>query len=130
VKNLDEEVNKKGKIFQYLYKIVIHPIFDTIIMSFIIINTIILAIKWYDGPKEIETVMEKINYGFAGVFTLEVIMKMPALGVRNYFHSGWNSFDFFIVCGTLISIIVSLTTSVNVGTQATIVRAFRIGRIF
>ena len=47
-----------------------------------------------------------------------------------YFHSGWNCFDFIIVCGTLISILIANSTSINIGTQATLVRAFRIGRVF
>ena len=46
-----------------------------------------------------------------------------------YFLDGWNIFDFLIVVGTIISFVISGTTSVSVGPQATIMRTFRIGRI-
>ena len=39
-------------------------------------------------------------------------------------------FDFVIVIGTYIGVIVNLTTNVSVGPQTTIIRSFRIGRIF
>jgi hypothetical protein len=63
------------------------------------------------------------------LFTIEAGLKIIALG-KDYFHSGWNIFDFFIVTGTILAIIISATTSISVGPQATIIRAFRIGRIF
>ena len=34
------------------------------------------------------------------------------------------------MCGTLISILIAQVTNLDIGTQATLVRAFRIGRIF
>lgn len=74
-------------------------------------------------------ILEKINYFFAAVFTVEAIIKITGFG-RFYFHVGWNNFDFVIVIGTFIGIILSNATTFSVGPSTTVIRSFRIGRIF
>lgn len=60
---------------------------------------------------------------------MEAILKIYAL--RNkYFLDGWNVFDFIIVIGTFIGILISGVTPYSVGPQTTLIRSFRIGRIF
>ncbi len=66
---------------------------------------------------------------FAGIFIFEVVVKFVAFGTR-YFKDGWNNFDIVIVIMTIVSIILGATTSYSLGPQTTIVRSFRIGRIF
>ena len=83
-------------------------------------NTAILAITWYDKPQNLNNILDIINYVFAGIFTVEAIVKLIAYSYH-YFKDGWNVFDFTIVVGTLISIVVSLTTGLSVGPQATII---------
>jgi hypothetical protein len=41
-----------------------------------------------------------------GIFTLEAIMKLAAMGC-DYFHNNWNVFDFIVVVGTILVFIVS-----------------------
>lgn len=103
--------------------------FDAIIMGCIILNTIVLALKWYNEPVGLNPILDVINLVFAGIFTVEAIIKLIAFG-KGYFKVGWNNFDFTIVIGTYIGLILTNTTSFNVGPQTTIIRAFRIGRIF
>jgi hypothetical protein len=100
-----------------------------IIISFIIMNTIILGLKWYDEPADLPSIWENFNYMFAGIFTVEATIKLIAYRCK-YFQDGWNNFDFVIVIGTFIGILLSQTTSVSVGPQTTLIRSFRIGRIF
>jgi hypothetical protein len=106
-----------------------HYIFESIIMILIIINTIVLALKWYGEPNQLPKILELLNYVFAGIFSLEAIIKLIAFG-GSYFSDGWNVFDFVIVVGTFISIILTNYTSIDIGSQTTVVRAFRIGRVF
>lgn len=47
-----------------------------------------------------------------------------------YFNDGWNVFDFLIVIGSFVSIALTLSTSLAIGGATTIIRAFRISRIF
>ena len=113
----------------FFLDIVIHPSFDIFIMACIILNTVALAIKWYNTPENVIEILEIVNYIFSGIFTIEAIMKLIALGGR-YFNEGWNVFDFVIVIGTYIGVIVGQTTNVSVGPQTTVIRSFRIMRIF
>lgn len=88
--------------------------FDYIIMFFIILNTVILAIKWFEEPNMVPRVFEVINYVFAIIFTIECMIKVNAYRM-NYFSDGWNVFDFIIVVGTILGIILSNTTKISVG---------------
>ena len=57
------------------------------------------------------------------------MIKLIAYGTR-YFKDGWNNFDVIIVLLTIISITIALTTKYDVGPNTTIIRSFRIGRVF
>ena len=98
-------------------------------MVMIILNTVVLALKWYHEPKSLPGILENINYFFAAIFTVEAIIKIVAFG-KHYFTSGWNLFDFIIVIGTFAGIILSKATEYQVGPSTTVIRSFRIGRIF
>lgn len=60
--------------------------FRAIINILIIGNAICLAANYSD-----------IEWFFLAVFVLEAVLKMYAVGVREYFHHRWNIFDFTIV---------------------------------
>ena len=113
-----------------MIRIAMHPKFDQFIMLMILSNTIVLAIKWYAMPKVVVDVINVLNYTFSIIFTIEAIIKLWAMG-RNYFKDSWNIFDFIVVVGTWIVIIV-LAQSDEDGVQilGTILRTLRIGRIF
>ena len=73
-----------------------------------------------------------MNYIFAFIFTVECVTKLLALG-DVYFDDSWNVFDFTIVAGTNIGILLKFGAGIDVGSVgsvATIVRTFRVGRIF
>jgi hypothetical protein len=103
--------------------------FDRSIFFCIILNTICLSIKWYDAPVIIDNLMEKFNYFFAAVFTLEAFIKIIALD-KQYFMVGWNVFDFIIVISTFVGIVIGKVSNLSVGPSTTVIRSFRIGRIF
>ncbi len=49
---------------------------------------------------------------------------------NRYFIDSWNIFDMVIVIATIIGIILSATASSTIGPQTTIIRSFRIVRVF
>lgn len=100
-----------------------------IILVSIIINTLVLALKWYRQPQELDYATDVINYIFAIVFGFEAAIKMIGYGFAHYFRSGWNKFDFFIVVTSVLSIFISFTSTISIKGAVTIVRAFRILRI-
>lgn len=84
----------------------------------------------YDGiDPQLEIAFKNLNYLFAAIFNIEMILKLLGLG-EQYFYSGWNVFDCLVVFGTDIGIILNFfTTGSSFSTAATVVRAFRIMRI-
>lgn len=88
-----------------------HPTFEWIIIICIILNTTTLAITWYNSPASVNSTTEIINYIFAAIFTFEALFKILAIG-KKYFADSWNIFDFIIVIGTFVGIIINTTTDV------------------
>ncbi len=63
------------------------------------------------------------------IFTLEFIIKISGYGMR-FFSDGWNVFDMVIVVVTIVGMILSQSSNSQVGPQTSIIRSFRIIRIF
>jgi len=70
-----------------------------------------------------------VNYIFAFIFTCEFLIKYIGYGKR-FFYDSWNIFDMVIVIVTIIGIIMGQYSSYSFGPQTTIIRSFRIVRIF
>ena len=76
------------------------------------------------------TAIEYLNYAFSIIFTFEAIIKLIAMR-KNYFKDSWNIFDFIVVVGTwLVIIILKLPLGFDLNILGTILRTLRIGRIF
>jgi ATP-dependent 26S proteasome regulatory subunit len=73
--------------------------------------------------------LDTVNYIFASIFSLELIMKYIGFGNR-LFKDSWNVFDTTIVFVTLLSIIISQNSQYQLGPQTTVIRSFRIARLF
>lgn len=119
----------RGPIREFCVKIAIKKSFDNFILVCIILNTIVLALKWYDQPSEMEAAFTYINIVFNIIFTIEAVIKIIALRSQ-YFRDAWNCFDFTIVVLSYIFLILAYTNVlVGFGSTTTILRALRIGRV-
>ena len=87
---------KQSSLHQLCFDLVVHPFFENFIYAIIFLNTLLMTVKWPRMSIEAENITETINYVFSGIFVLEAVVKILALGDR-YFRSGWNIFDFCIV---------------------------------
>lgn len=117
-----------AKVRDFFIRVVEHWLFDSFIMGCIIANTIVLMIKWYGMSQGVVDAIQKINYVFMIIFSLEAAFKIYALR-KNYFKVGWNIFDFIVVMGTFMVLIVGMLNLGNFGIQSTILRSLRIGRV-
>ena len=88
-----------------------------------------MALKNIDMHDDFAGFLELCNFVFAAIFTVEMFLKLAAIGWSQYWRDGWNRFDFIIVIGTALGIVISATSDAEVGSVASIVRMFRIGRI-
>jgi hypothetical protein len=76
------------------------------------------------------SILEILNYVFALVFNMECFFKLMAFG-KIYFCTMGNLFDFTVVLGTDIGVIMNLINSHSkFSSAATVIRGFRIMRIF
>lgn len=77
----------------------------------------------------IDDVLGYINYGFAGLFFLEAILKMISYGFVPYFRDKENIFDVVIVLASILTIVISLCTDLDLGASGNFIRALRLFRI-
>jgi len=111
------------------YHFVRRPWFDHFIMGCIIVNSLVMAMKYFGANDTYEFALQVINFTFGAIFTVEAVMKLLGLGTQ-YWSDNWNIFDFTIVCGTLLGILLKYAAGIDVGSIATVIRTFRVGRIF
>lgn len=76
-------------------------------MLSIILNTIFMAIRYFNMPTNYSNILDIANYVFALIFNLECFMKITGLG-KLYFQKYWNVFDFTVVIGTNIGLLFKL----------------------
>ena len=74
---------------------------------------------WY------ELILEILNYIFAVIFNAEAILKILGFGHWYFTSNWWNVFDFVIVLGTNLGIIMRII-GVGVTSTITVIRMFRI----
>ncbi|CAF0755497.1 unnamed protein product [Brachionus calyciflorus] len=111
------------KVQNFFCKIVNNIYFELFIAFCIIFNTIVMAIQYDGQPKTIDDLQDITNYVVFGIFVLEAILKMIALG-RMYFLDAGNWFDLIIIA---LSIVDFAVPNLN---GLTVFRTFRLLRIF
>ncbi|XP_039402090.1 voltage-dependent L-type calcium channel subunit alpha-1C isoform X7 [Mauremys reevesii] len=97
---------------QYQYKVwyvVNSTYFEYLMFVLILLNTICLAMQHYGQSCSFKQAMNILNMLFTGLFTVEMILKLIAFKPKGYFSDPWNVFDFLIVIGSIIDVILSET---------------------
>ena len=98
--------------------------FDSLIMFFIILNTIVLAGVDINNSQIFLKTQKISEFVFLVIFAIECVLKLIAYR-KVYFYENWNVFDFVIVCGSVIGLFFE-----NFLGGVTVVRILRIGRVF
>uniref|UniRef100_A0A914LJ79 EF-hand domain-containing protein n=1 Tax=Meloidogyne incognita TaxID=6306 RepID=A0A914LJ79_MELIC len=97
----------KNSIKYRIWRLVTSTPFEYFIMAMIVLNTLILMMKYHGNSDTYEKVLRIFNTALTAVFTVESILKILAFGVRNYFKDGWNRFDFITVVGSITDALVT-----------------------
>ena len=107
------------------------PEFDSGIMLCIALNSLLMAASHVGQPTWFTNVVDVLNYVFAVIFTIEIVIKILAYGRQKYFefYISWNFFDFVVVVGTWVGISLSYTNTSGIGPVTSLFRMFRLGRI-
>jgi len=104
------------------------------IMGTIIMNIVQMAVSYQGQPEWYTQILEGINYIFTVIFLVEAILKIIAYG-WSYFGTAWNKFDFFVVCSSLLDIVMDQMDAEDMQTLAVgpqlakILRVLRVTRV-
>uniref|UniRef100_A0A8C3L2C0 Voltage-dependent L-type calcium channel subunit alpha n=1 Tax=Chrysolophus pictus TaxID=9089 RepID=A0A8C3L2C0_CHRPC len=94
--------------YQYqIWYVVTSSYFEYLMFFLIMLNTICLGMQHYNQSAEMNHVSDILNVAFTVLFTLEMILKLMAFKAKGYFGDPWNVFDFLIVIGSIIDVILS-----------------------
>lgn len=119
--------DEKQWIQMFCFNIVQSLYFEYFIMCCILINTIFLLIDNYDKSPMLDKVLDMTNLVFIPIFTLEMLLKMTAYGIKFYFYVNWNKLDFCIVIFSFMSLFEGLLASIKI--NMTVLRILRVARL-
>ncbi|XP_005142234.1 voltage-dependent L-type calcium channel subunit alpha-1S isoform X2 [Melopsittacus undulatus] len=94
--------------YQYqIWYVVTSSYFEYLMFFLILLNTICLGMQHYNQSPEMSHISDILNVAFTILFTLEMILKLMAFKAKGYFGDPWNVFDFLIVIGSIIDVILN-----------------------
>ena len=115
----------KGTWRYYVREFCDSTFLDNFIMVIIVLNMLTMAMGFENAPPAYDSALAILNYIFTGIFIAECLTKLVGLGIRGYFHTGWNKFDFFVVMASILDIIIA-----NIdGIDAAFLKSFQIIRV-
>jgi len=111
-----------------LWSFATSPFCEYTVFIAILLNTMSLAMKFYRQPTYYTDFLDILNQIFTYFFLFECTLKLGAFRFKNYFGDPWNSFDFFIVAGSLVDLGMA---KINPDSDTSIgfLRLFRVARL-
>lgn len=103
--------------------------FQNLIVAVILANAITIGIQTYrDLPAGVHRAIEVIDYGFLGIFVIEVLLRFVAYGLnpRRFFSDPWNVFDTLVVAAAFVPGLSSNTTALRLIRLLRVVRLLRL----
>jgi hypothetical protein len=95
------------KICYYCYYIMNQPIFNMIIYMFTIMNLIVLSLVTNDKEGNLisEETLNIFSYSLTLIYSVECLIKILGIGLKKYFTTGIDVFDFIVVAMSYFEII-------------------------
>ncbi|XP_034393185.1 dihydropyridine-sensitive L-type skeletal muscle calcium channel subunit alpha-1-like [Cyclopterus lumpus] len=94
--------------YQYrVWYIVTSCYFEYLMFFLIMLNTLCLGMQHCNQSDHVTKLSDTLNVIFTVLFTVEMILKLMAFKARGYFGDPWNVFDFVIVIGSVVDVILS-----------------------
>eukprot|EP01064_Diplonema_japonicum_P029541 TRINITY_DN4809_c0_g1_i1.p1 TRINITY_DN4809_c0_g1~~TRINITY_DN4809_c0_g1_i1.p1 ORF type:complete len:1504 (+),score=269.06 TRINITY_DN4809_c0_g1_i1:171-4682(+) len=115
---------------QAIARVAVHTVFQWIIVIFIFVNTVLLAVEHEGQPKELTLFLNYANLVLTGVFTGEMIVKLVAMGARQYTRDYFNILDGCVVVVSVVELVLASSTSVSVFRALRLLRVFKLMKDF
>uniref|UniRef100_A0A8B9RKV5 Calcium channel, voltage-dependent, L type, alpha 1S subunit, b n=1 Tax=Astyanax mexicanus TaxID=7994 RepID=A0A8B9RKV5_ASTMX len=94
--------------YQYrVWYLVTSCYFEYLMFFLIILNTCSLGLQHCNQSDHITKLADTLNVIFTVLFTFEMIVKLIAFKAKGYFGDPWNVFDFLIVIGSIVDVVLS-----------------------
>ena len=107
-----------------IWAFVTSPFFEYLVFAAICINTLLLAMGFYNQPEIYTAFLDVMNLVFTTFFTFEFTVKLAGFGFKEYFADPWNTFDFVIVIGSFMDIAMA-NLAEGGGASISMLRLFR-----
>ena len=101
---------------------------EKIILILILLNSVTIFASGFEIAPDNRFILSLTDNLITGLFIAEIIVKFQEFGIKNYFKSNWNKFDFILVAlsfPTLIAFIGNLEI-----TSFSFLLVFRVMRVF
>ena len=77
-------------------------LFFWIVLIMVILNTLFLAMYYYEMPDSLQLFLTNGNFILTTFFLLEMILKIIGLGFKNYLSDSFNIFEALVVLLSLL----------------------------
>ena len=121
---------KPNAFRQWFYNLQDASWFNNLTISFIILNTVIMAAEFHPLDEDWDEISNYFNLGFTAYFFLEMIVKLIGLGFRGYIDDRMNVFDGIVVIISVLEVVVAQATGTDGDSMFSVFRAFRLLRVF
>ncbi|XP_051508518.1 calcium channel, voltage-dependent, L type, alpha 1S subunit, b [Myxocyprinus asiaticus] len=99
------------------------------VLLIVLLNTLVIATEHHHQSEQLTRFQDTANTILLTCFTMEMVMKMYAFGVRAYFMSIFNRFDFFVVTTGILEIAL-VVSDVMTPLGISVMRCIRLLRLF
>ena len=114
---------------QTLRRIVASQLFDSVIITVILANAVVLGLQTYpDVVAEHGETLDLLNGIFLAIFVVELLLRIGSYGRRpqDFFRSGWNVFDFVVVGSAFLPVVRESSTLLRLARLLRVVRIVRL----
>ncbi|KAG5316037.1 CAC1A protein, partial [Pseudoatta argentina] len=114
---LERYMPKERNSVKYkIWRIVVSTPFEYFIMILIVLNAILLMMKFYRQSESYENMLKYMNIFFTGMFTVEGVLKIAAFGVK-YHKTSVILLDFLTIVNLVVTLLFLIDFGVEINTQ-------------
>ena len=101
---------------------------DKFILALILFNAVTIFISGFEMSSNNKFTLSLIDNLITGLFIIEIIIKQTEYGIKKYFNSNWNKFD-FILTALSVPTLIAFVGNIEVNSISFLL-VFRVMRVF
>ncbi|PBJ72532.1 calcium channel protein [Trypanosoma cruzi cruzi] len=113
---------------RFLHRIVIHPAFELVMAGILLFNMITMSLYWYGNSSRQEKALDLLQHLWVAFFTLEILMKLTAHGLRAFSRYSF-CFQVFVTSLSYLQIGLNTTVGNHVPFNVNTLRLLHLGRM-